>query len=1435
MPGSIISVSILLNALSADRLEDIDAVLISPSGASFVFMSDVGGPNAFSMGLSFDDTAATSIGTSLPTGLHKPSARDEGSNDRFDTTVCTGLGTPIHAAPSGSATFASQFGGLNPNGTWRLCIADDQAGPIGATNGISITNFQLTITTTGTTSTTTTVTSSNNPSVATDPVTFTATVASSSPVTTGVVVFFDGVTQISGNVPVDGSGQATLTTSALSAASHTISAVYSGGGGFSGSNGSLTQVVTPLLVVTKLADTNDGTCDADCSLREALATAPAGGTVRFAGGLAGGTIPIAPVLGGSTLVIDDDLVIEGPPTGITIDGNGFASVFTVTAGTVRISDLTIIEGDSSGSGGGVYVGGGSVTLERLFINANSATGAGGGVYNQGTVTIVDTTIRGNSSTNNGAGAFNTGTMVILNSSISANVTSTNTGGGVFSSSQLTVVNSTISGNTALQGGGIYNQGTAQVTNTTITNNTASTAGGGIYTSNPGSVTSLRNSIVANQAGGLDCVEASSGITATLDNNIDSDGSCDLTGPNDQPSTEPELGPLQDNGGLTFTHEISATSPAIDGGNDCVLADGCSPAVGLTIATDQRGVARPQRFSVDIGSFERAPRTCDVSDAGDSGPGTLRDLVGDVDCSEIGFDLGLMGTGTIELASNLPTVTRTLAVTGPGVAALTIDRNSAGGVGAPPGDNVFTVGSNGNLTVSGISFIGMEAALVGEPGSDATLSGVRISGSQNTAVIFGGTTLVVRDSTIQGGLGGIFLDASGVAYVTGTTISGNTGAIDAHGSGLFVANSTLAGNVYGISTSLGAGILATNVTFYENSNNVYAASTADALGLINVVMKKGLNANCAFPNGTPIQLVASSSLADDTSCFAGGSGGNLVGPTGLSSAGLADNGGPTLTVALESTSAAIDHASSPSCGFTGPGTVSGVDQRGVTRPQGPGCDMGAFELVRTAQTIVFDPLPDRTYGDAAFTVAATASSNLPVTFSATGNCSVAGNLVTVTTPGPCTITANQAGDATYAPAPPVSQPFTINKAQPTTTVVAPNAIYDGQPHGATASTAGVANAPLGPTTIVYTVQGSNVPLPGAPVLAGQYTATGSFAGDGNYLPSTGSTDYSIQGIAPTIAIFLNPAAPNGQNGWYRTPVIVDVDSSHPYLTPEVRCVMNPVAVPQTFADLPAGPCPYLPGLSQAPVGTHHFYAAATTSDGVASSVASVTFKIDSDAPAVSVTGPTNGASYIVGGVPAAGCSTTDPVSGVATNASLSITGGNAWGAGQFTATCSGARDNAGNTASASVQYTVTCTPTKTFAGLVNVKVNAALSLPRQVSVTIQQNVTTCALGGVVISTNPPSQQGALQVSTTAAPVAWSAGTQTGLDTWLFTVKTSSAANAGVYLNSAYRPLAASSTLVVKLMNGRTGVYLKLTGTAPTGVGTTRAGIEAESAPSLTLAP
>ena len=135
-----------------------------------------------------------------------------------------------------------------------------------------------------------------------------------------------------------------------------------------------------------------------------------------------------------------------------------------------------------------------------------------------------------------------------------------------------------------------------MTNATISGNTAANNGGGIFNGN-GTVETVNTIIAGNTAAtGVDC----SGTLNSLGSNLIGDETdCDFVSTTgDQVGTsaspiDPLLGPLQDNGGPTFTQELLLGSPAIDAGDN----PACPPE-------DQRGVVRPQGPDCDIGSFER---------------------------------------------------------------------------------------------------------------------------------------------------------------------------------------------------------------------------------------------------------------------------------------------------------------------------------------------------------------------------------------------------------------------------------------------------------------------------------------------------------------------------------------------------------------------------------------------------------------------------------------------------------------------------------------------------------------------------------------------------------------------------------------------------------------------------------------------------------------
>jgi len=107
---------------------------------------------------------------------------------------------------------------------------------------------------------------------------------------------------------------------------------------------------------------------------------------------------------------------------------------------------------------------------------------------------------------------------------------------------------------------------------------------------------------------------------------------------------------------------------------------------------------------------------------------------------------------------------------------------------------------------------------------------------------------------------------------------------------------------------------------------------------------------------------------------------------------------------------------------------------------------SLQADKVNQTIAFDPLPAKTYGDASFVLAAVATSGLPVTFTS-GNPTIAtidGSTVTIRGAGTTTITASQPGDDACNPAADVPQVLTVNKKE--LTVTANNQVrLPGQPN------------------------------------------------------------------------------------------------------------------------------------------------------------------------------------------------------------------------------------------------------------------------------------------------------------------------------------------------------------------------------------------------------
>jgi hypothetical protein len=158
-----------------------------------------------------------------------------------------------------------------------------------------------------------------------------------------------------------------------------------------------------------------------------------------------------------------------------------------------------------------------------------------------------------------------------------------------------------------------------------------------------------------------------------------------------------------------------------------------------------------------------------------------------------------------------------------------------------------------------------------------------------------------------------------------------------------------------------------------------------------------------------------------------------------------------------------------------------------------------------QTITFAALTAKTFGDVPFTVSATASSGLTVAFSIlSGPATITGSTVTITGAGTVVVRASQAGNSTYAAAPNVDQPFTVNKATPTiTTAPTASAITFGQALSSSTLSGGVGSVA---GAFAFT---SPATVPGS---AGTTAAGFTFS-------PTDSTDYNS--VTGTVNVTVNP--------------------------------------------------------------------------------------------------------------------------------------------------------------------------------------------------------------------------------------------------------------------------------------------------------------------------
>jgi hypothetical protein len=184
---------------------------------------------------------------------------------------------------------------------------------------------------------------------------------------------------------------------------------------------------------------------------------------------------------------------------------------------------------------------------------------------------------------------------------------------------------------------------------------------------------------------------------------------------------------------------------------------------------------------------------------------------------------------------------------------------------------------------------------------------------------------------------------------------------------------------------------------------------------------------------------------------------------------------------------------------------------------------AITIAGLAQTITFPALTNKVWGAAPFTVSATTSSGLAVSFASltTSVCSVNGSTVTIVNVGICTIRASQAGNTTFGPAPNVNQSFSIVQAGQTIAFGSIGNKALGTPPSAVTATAssGLAVSFSSLTTSVCTVSGNTLTL----AATGVCTVRAAQAGNTYYIAAP-NVDQSFT-VTAALVLAPDPATPN----------------------------------------------------------------------------------------------------------------------------------------------------------------------------------------------------------------------------------------------------------------------------------------------------------------------
>ncbi|NJC26123.1 choice-of-anchor Q domain-containing protein [Neolewinella antarctica] len=690
--------------------------------------------------------------------------------------------------------------------------------------------------------------------------------------------------------------------------------------------------------------------------------------------------------------IDDNVVNTSPGNGGGVHVGGSGN-FNIGGGTVS--------GNTAGSeGGGLWNSGGTMSIGKVTINGNAANGAmsdngGGGIYNDGGIMFVraGTRVTNNTATvgaGSGGGIFNAGggDMQVVSTTVTGN-TANRAGGGIEDASGTAfttfVAKSTINDNVVNtspgNGGGVHvgSGGNFSISGGTVSGNIAGSEGGGLWNSG-GTMSISRATIDGNAANGLNADNGGGGLyndggtmfvrggTIITSNEATmgagsgggilnaEGGSLRVVGTTVAGNTANRAGGgIEDASGTDFMtfvanstidNNVVNTSPG-NGGGIHIGSDGSISIVGGSVSGNSAGAEGGGLWN-NIGTMNirgvTVANNISTGADGDQGGGGLFNNGGTMNVASATIEnnsaTGASGSGGGLLTTDGVVTVRLSTFAGntanrAGGAVEQIDgsftsfvtdytNNVAGptGTAAPGNGGAFHVTgrdgivdfTRGNIT--GNTAAGTGGGLWNQSGVEMTVTEVSIA--DNSAAGNGGGGIwnnggsldiersLIADNRVTTQGGGVYNTRNGFIFIVASTFTGNSaaGVFDGSGRGaIIMLGSTVALNEVGLNTGPGPSGRTNSQIDYE--------------GCI-----IGLNGMNIAPGATLIDA-----------------GENLVGNTNTGLQPLADNGGPTMTHAIDCTSDAINLYTQG----------SRRDQRGKTAFGGVR-DAGAFELRESCPTV-----------------------------------------------------------------------------------------------------------------------------------------------------------------------------------------------------------------------------------------------------------------------------------------------------------------------------------------------------------------------------------------------------------------------------------------------------------------------------------------------------